>query len=74
VPTRTVSAKAQRLINENRVHLMSRAGRKAVYSIRGDTGVHKVTLWDDGSFICDCRARAECSHVIAAKRLESAAA
>lgn len=61
-----VLAKAQRLVDEHRVHPIYEGPQKALYAVDGDTGRYNVFLWPDGSGYCTCPAQVRCSHFVAA--------
>lgn len=60
----TVSAKATRLVAEDRVRP---EGCAAVLSVTGEHDTYRVVL-GDGFALCDCPAlREDCSHVLASR-------
>lgn len=66
----SVREKAARYLNEGRIRVVTCAEDDATLlgDVRGE-GVSYAVVCEEGSWSCDCRARSECCHIAAFKRV-----
>jgi hypothetical protein len=66
---RPAEQKAQRLIDEHRIHLWTGSDGRLHAEVRGDSGTYAMTFIRGGHVLCPCKSSKKCSHALAVEQL-----